>query len=422
VSIFFRSMGIFAPDPPRPQTMWCVALAALCGAIVGIATCWAVVPHSSETVLAVTAAPTASLRPVIRQLRPTGTIQLTATMRLSRSSVVDQPVDSAATGIFAFTHGALSLLLAGTAALLYTLSRHISNRTVRSSSNERLFAALSVAGAPTTTDVPRADDVLPENLMDAIESASRATAAAFNAGCRRCVAEVLVDGFWDPVSGPVFNDDGDNERWWELNRRYIDTLIAAGRFDKTHVFMPDMGVVAMLTRRWPDAKFTMASVESRGSRDAVPAGTELIVFAAADPTCAEGLQQLVNSLEGSECVALFNPRLASGDVGIGYNVRRLREDFLSRFVTTYSIRPLTGVGAIFKSFPAKWKLFVNDPDAEGRYRLVNESEDAPAGDELDLLLRDALAPKDAQGNVVEPTFGEQVLRTINSLTGFMKRL
>lgn len=33
-------------------------------------------------------------------------------------------------------------------------------------------------------------------------------------------------------------------------------------------------------------------------------------------------------------------------------------------------------GAIFKSFPAKWKLFVNDPDAEGRYRLVNESETA----------------------------------------------
>lgn len=28
----------------------------------------------------------------------------------------------------------------------------------------------------------------------------------------------------DPVSGPVFMDDGDNERWWELNRRYIDHL------------------------------------------------------------------------------------------------------------------------------------------------------------------------------------------------------
>lgn len=28
----------------------------------------------------------------------------------------------------------------------------------------------------------------------------------------------------DPVSGPVFMDDGDNERWWELNRQYIDHL------------------------------------------------------------------------------------------------------------------------------------------------------------------------------------------------------
>lgn len=50
--VFQNSWGVtglfsqyFAIATVLAQTMWCVALAALCGAIVGIATCWAVAPR-----------------------------------------------------------------------------------------------------------------------------------------------------------------------------------------------------------------------------------------------------------------------------------------------------------------------------------------------------------------------------------------
>lgn len=49
---------------------------------------------------------------------------------------------------------------------------------------------------PPATEAPRDDDVLPESLLDAIENAARATAAAFAVDSTRCIAEVLVEGFW----------------------------------------------------------------------------------------------------------------------------------------------------------------------------------------------------------------------------------
>ena len=80
--------------------------------------------------------------------------------------------------------------------------------------------------AAAEEEAPRDDDVLPESLFDAIDCAAKATANAFGNGTQRCISEILVEGFWDTISGPVFADDGDTERWWELNRRYIEGLIA----------------------------------------------------------------------------------------------------------------------------------------------------------------------------------------------------
>jgi hypothetical protein len=269
-------------------------------------------------------------------------------------------------------------------------------------------------------EAPRDDDVLPESLFDAIDCAAKATANAFGNGTQRCISEILVEGFWDTISGPVFADDGDTERWWELNRRYIEGLIAEGKFDKVRVYFPDMGVVAMLTQKWPDATFEMAHLGTRNHT--VPEDTELVVFSSPDPQGAEDVQKICGSCsEQGTVIAIFNPRLASGDVGVGLSVRRLRSRFLSTFETTYSIRPISGIGAVFKCYPSLWKVFVNDENDVGRYKLVAEEVERPGGDSLDDILIAALAPKDEDGNAQQGIFG-QIGRTIGGLARFMGSL
>jgi hypothetical protein len=56
----------------------------------------------------------------------------------------------------------------------------------------------------------------------------------------------------------------------------------------------------------------------------------------------------------------------SGDVGIGLNARRLRENFLKRFNVTYSLRPVGEVGTVFRRYPGLWMVFVEEPDLPGR--------------------------------------------------------
>lgn len=36
--------------------------------------------------------------------------------------------------------------------------------------------------------------------------------------------EILLPEFWDPASGPVFAEEGDQQRFWKLTRRFVDSL------------------------------------------------------------------------------------------------------------------------------------------------------------------------------------------------------
>jgi Domain of unknown function (DUF1995) len=69
----------------------------------------------------------------------------------------------------------------------------------------------------------------------------------------------------------------------------------------------------------------------------------------------------------------------TGDVGIGLNVRRMRTQFLSQFITTYSIRPIGEIGTIYRRYPAQWKVFLQDDSMPGRYSLIAERPERPAG-------------------------------------------
>ena len=44
--------------------------------------------------------------------------------------------------------------------------------------------------------------------------------------------EVLLQEFWDPSSGPVFAEEGDQQRFWKLTRRFIESLAAGGDYTK----------------------------------------------------------------------------------------------------------------------------------------------------------------------------------------------
>lgn len=57
-------------------------------------------------------------------------------------------------------------------------------------------------------------------------------------------------------------------------------------------------------------------------------------------------------------ITLFDTQLCtcSGDVGLGLNVRRMRNEFLSLFTVTYSLRPLGESGSVFRRYPDQWKV------------------------------------------------------------------
>ena len=63
--------------------------------------------------------------------------------------------------------------------------------------------------------------------------------------------EILLPEFWDPASGPVFAEEGDQQRFWKLTRRFIDSL-AQGSNSKNikavshHLFaLPCLGVLTL---------------------------------------------------------------------------------------------------------------------------------------------------------------------------------
>ena len=36
--------------------------------------------------------------------------------------------------------------------------------------------------------------------------------------------EILLPEFWDPASGPIYAEEGDQQRFWKLTRRFLDNL------------------------------------------------------------------------------------------------------------------------------------------------------------------------------------------------------
>lgn len=184
----------------------------------------------------------------------------------------------------------------------------------------------------------RRPQVLPDSLTDALAQAAASTALAVERGASRCVVEILLAEFWDPVSGAVFNEEGDQMRWWKLSKRFVENLqemsggrpikvvrarLVCGLLQTSPQIYPDMGVTAMLKNQWPDATFAFASLNDRRP---VAADDAIVVMAAPDPPgargarrdaptrCPTGLDDVLRVADelmtSEQNLVLFNPRLA----------------------------------------------------------------------------------------------------------------
>ena len=271
-------------------------------------------------------------------------------------------------------------------------------------------------------ELARDDDELPDNLFDAVATAAEATEQAISAGSLGNLVELRIPELWDPISGNVMAEAGDQLKVWEITREYVTQLVErVGPDERVKAVFPDAGCAALLKARWPDAPFAFASTNDRVLYEE---GDAVLVFAAPDPPSLEAVRKASRvANENGAAVVLINPRLASGDAGLGLNFRRMREEFLGKMTVVYCIQPLPWCnGNIFKRFPGLWRLYLQDETRPGRFKLVKESPQRLAGDDLDDVVMKEFRPKGEDGEEVEAGAVEKVFGVFASLQRFANSL
>ena len=275
------------------------------------------------------------------------------------------------------------------------------------------------------------DSELPDDLFDAVNTAAECASDAIRKGNLGIIVKLLIPELWDPISGNVMANPGDQLKQWEISRQFAQKVLedrrarnAEDRMELTVVF-PDAGCAALLKNRWGDD--LMFKIASANDRMLVPDDYEgILMFAAADPISLEVVQKSTKKAnELQNPVILLNPRLASGDAGIGLTVRRWRDQFLGVMCVAYSLRPLPWCnGTVLKKFPGPWKLYIEKENMPGRFELVHESNARPAGDELDELVSQVYRARDVNedGEAREQNVGEKIGAFAASMMRFAKSL
>ena len=144
-----------------------------------------------------------------------------------------------------------------------------------------------------------------------MNTAAIATDEAIAQGSLGNLVELRIPELWDPISGNVMAEAGDQLKVWEITREYTRALCERlGPDARVKAVFPDAGAAAMLAARWPDAPFAIASANDRKLYDDAD---EVLVFAAPDPPSLESVMKASKiANENGAAVVLINPRLASG--------------------------------------------------------------------------------------------------------------
>jgi hypothetical protein len=279
------------------------------------------------------------------------------------------------------------------------------------------------------------------------------------------LVEILVPELWDSTSGNIMSQEGDQQRIWEARThthtfgcrtdirslarpapvltRACACLPRAARLQLCRFFVeqlssslgapagsvramfPDAGVAALLTQRWRgQVAFTLGSLNDRSLPVPEEGGLTAVVVCAPDPQGVADAQRVAAAAaDAGAAVVLLNPRLASGDAGIGLNARRVRENFLSRLTVTYSLRPV-GDGTVYRRYPGLYKVFAGDEASPGRFRLIAETASRPAGEDLaEMLDAAARGGEGPDGEGARPqTLVENIGSSIGSMMRFMNSL
>ncbi|CAK8572439.1 unnamed protein product [Lathyrus sativus] len=254
------------------------------------------------------------------------------------------------------------------------------------------------------------DSCLPPNLVGAVIQSSQAAASYVSSGGIRAIVELLIPQL------QYLDDEGAQLELWELSRVFLDTLIEETQCQKVKAVFPDAGAAALLKYRWKDALFSFASLNDRKPVDS---GDEIVVMIVPDYQMLEYVEKIASTLSDDppRPLIMWNPRLYSADVGVGFNVRQLRRNFLSTFTTVYHMRPMP-FGAVFRCYPGLWKVFSDDKDRPNRYLLAKEYAGQPDIDDIEMLFDNN---EDAESEQ-EQSLLDKAAGVFSSINRFMKSM
>ncbi|XP_021898714.1 uncharacterized protein LOC110815301 [Carica papaya] len=253
------------------------------------------------------------------------------------------------------------------------------------------------------------DSCLPSDLEGAVRQSSQASATFVSSGGMRAIVELLIPQL------RFLDDEGAQAELWELSRIFLDTLIEQTGCQRVKAIFPDAGAAALLKYKWKDAPFAFSSLSDRKP---VKNEDEIVVMVVPDYQMLEYVERIASALSDDppRPLIMWNPRLVSEDVGVGFNVRKLRRYFLSSFTTVYSMRPLPS-GAVFRCYPGSWKVFYDDKERPNRYLLAKELISRPDAEDLEIIFG-SVEEKSEQG----PSLLSQAAGIFSSLDRFMKAI
>ncbi|CAN6455976.1 unnamed protein product [Victoria cruziana] len=265
-------------------------------------------------------------------------------------------------------------------------------------------------GIPEAAEPAEEDDsVLPSDMEGAIRQSSHASALFIASGGTRAIVELLIPEL------QFLDDEGAQVELWELSRIYLESLREELGSQRIRAIFPDAGAAALLKYRWKDATFGFSSLSDRKP---VYNEDEVVVLVLPDYPMLEYVEKVATQLSEfpQRPLVMWNPRLISEDVGVGFNVRQLRKYFLSTFTTVYSMRPLPA-GAVFRCYPGLWKVFYDDKDRPNRYLLAKEQPSRPDAEELEIIFGNATEKSDSG-----PSLLSGAMSIFSSLNRFMKAI
>ncbi|KAJ4953477.1 hypothetical protein NE237_030309 [Protea cynaroides] len=270
-------------------------------------------------------------------------------------------------------------------------------------------AALQLETQKPAQEEEEDDSCLPSDLEGAVRQSSQSSALFLSSGGMRAIVELLIPQL------QFLDEEGAQGELWELSRIFLDTLIEETEYQRVKAIFPDAGAAALLKYRWKDATFGFSSLSDRKP---VEDEDELVVMVVPDYQMLEYVERIASNLSDDppRPLIMWNPRLISEDVGVGFNVRKLRRFFLSTFTVVYSMRPLP-LGAVFRCYPGSWKVFYDDKDRPNRYLLAKEQISRPDAEELEIIFGD-VDEKSEKG----PSMLVRAMNMISSLNRFIKAI